>query len=144
MFRSFLPHPAADKTSVTGSRDFTLKIALGQARTRDQVTRLLTEAIEKQLGRRIEPGPVPQPAMVIDSADQTPTPNAADIASQIPSPAAAAAGAAKQAGDASAAPPEFPSIFDAFQKQLGLKLEQQRRSVPALVPQAIAEKPTEN
>jgi uncharacterized protein (TIGR03435 family) len=36
------------------------------------------------------------------------------------------------------------SLFDAVSKQLGLKLEKQRRPVPVLVIDHIEEKPTEN
>jgi len=36
------------------------------------------------------------------------------------------------------------SLFDAINKQLGLKLEKQRRPVPSLVIDHMEEKPTEN
>jgi len=58
--------------------------------------------------------------------------------------AAAAAAAAKQAGDATAAPVEGVSIEDAFRKQLGLKLEKQSGPFPALILDHIEQKPTEN
>ncbi len=57
---------------------------------------------------------------------------------------AAAAAAAKQAGDATAAPVEGLSIEDAFRKELGLRLEKQPGNFPALVLDHIEQIPTEN
>jgi uncharacterized protein (TIGR03435 family) len=49
-------------------------------------------------------------------------------------------------GDANAAPDPSGalSLFDAVYKQLGLKLEKQKRPVPVLVIDHIEEKPTDN
>jgi uncharacterized protein (TIGR03435 family) len=58
--------------------------------------------------------------------------------------ATAAAAAAKQAGDTSAAPIGGLSIEDAFRKELGLKLEKQPGSYPSLILDHIEETPTEN
>jgi uncharacterized protein (TIGR03435 family) len=57
---------------------------------------------------------------------------------------AAAADAAKQAGDATAAPVQGVSIEDAFRKQLGLRLEKQPTTGSALVLDHIEQVPTEN
>jgi uncharacterized protein (TIGR03435 family) len=56
---------------------------------------------------------------------------------------AAAADAAKQGGDA-ATPVQGVSIEDAFRKQLGLRLEKQPLTIPALVLDHIEQTPTEN
>ena len=52
----------------------------------------------------------------------------------------APAGAIPQASD----PGEGYSIFDAVEKQLGLKLEKQKRTMPVVVVDHIEQKPTEN
>ncbi len=57
---------------------------------------------------------------------------------------AAAADAAKQAGDATAEPVAGVSVEDAFRKQLGLRLEKQPLTLPALVLDHIEQTPTEN
>ena len=45
---------------------------------------------------------------------------------------------------AASAPVGGTSLFDAVEKQLGLKLEMQKRSYPGLVIDHIEEKPTDN
>jgi uncharacterized protein (TIGR03435 family) len=57
---------------------------------------------------------------------------------------AAAAQEAKQAGEASPAPVEGISVEDAFRKQLGLRLEKQPLTLPALVLDHFDQTPTEN
>ena len=57
---------------------------------------------------------------------------------------AAAADAAKQADDATAAPVQGVSIEDAFRKQLGLRLEKQPTTGSAMVLDHIEQTPTEN
>jgi len=59
--------------------------------------------------------------------------------------AAATQAAAKQAGDASSSDPVVGlSVEDAFRKELGLKLEKQPGSYPALILGHIEQTPTEN
>jgi uncharacterized protein (TIGR03435 family) len=58
--------------------------------------------------------------------------------------AAAAEAAAKQAGDATAAPAGGLSVVDAFRKELGLRLEKQPGTYPALILDHIEQTPTEN
>ena len=60
------------------------------------------------------------------------------------SDAKAAADAAKQAGDATPAPGQGESVEDAFRKQLGLRLERQPETQPALVLDHIEQTPTDN
>jgi uncharacterized protein (TIGR03435 family) len=58
---------------------------------------------------------------------------------------AAAAEAAKQAGDASASEPVAGvSVEDAFRKQLGLRLERQPLTLPALALDHLEQTPTPN
>jgi uncharacterized protein (TIGR03435 family) len=56
----------------------------------------------------------------------------------------AATDAAKQAGDATAEPVAGVSVEDAFRKQLGLRLEKQPLTLPALVLDHIEQTPTAN
>jgi uncharacterized protein (TIGR03435 family) len=58
--------------------------------------------------------------------------------------AAAADAAAKDAGDATAAPAGGLSIADAFRKELGLRLEKQPGTYPAFILDHIEQTPTEN
>jgi uncharacterized protein (TIGR03435 family) len=58
--------------------------------------------------------------------------------------AAAADAAAKEAGDATAAPTGGLSVVDAFRKELGLRLEKQPGTYPALILDHIEQTPTEN
>jgi uncharacterized protein (TIGR03435 family) len=77
-------HAVIDKTGLTKSYDFTFKLKLTDFRTRDEYVRAYTEVFRDQLGLLVTAGDVPQPAMVIDKVDRTPTPNAPDIAKAIP------------------------------------------------------------
>ena len=66
-------------------------------------------------------------------------------AGQIRSPPPPAAGGDPNAAAAAAADPTGGlSLFDAIEKQMGLKLEKQKRPVPMLVIDHIEEKPTDN
>lgn len=79
------PHPIVDHTGLTKPYDFTLKLSLGPTvHTRDDRARVFTEAFARQLGLIVARGDVPQPALVVDSVDHTPTPNAPDIAKVLP------------------------------------------------------------
>ena len=59
-------------------------------------------------------------------------------------PVAAADAAAKQAEDAASAPTGGLSVVDAFRKELGLRLERQPGTYPALILDHIEQTPTEN
>jgi uncharacterized protein (TIGR03435 family) len=78
------PHPAIDRTGLKKSYDFTLKLAFGQLKTQEDYVRVYTEALKQQLGLVAAPGEVPQPAIVVDTVDRTPTANLPDIATLIP------------------------------------------------------------
>jgi uncharacterized protein (TIGR03435 family) len=58
--------------------------------------------------------------------------------------AAAVGATAKLAGDASAAPASGLSVVDAFRKELGLRLEKQSGTYPALILDHIEQIPTKN
>jgi uncharacterized protein (TIGR03435 family) len=84
MFGGVFPHPVIDRTDLTKSYDFTLKLAFGQVQTRDEYIRVFTDVLKQQLGFVVSPGDVSQPAIVIDKVDHTPTPNPPEIAKLIP------------------------------------------------------------
>jgi uncharacterized protein (TIGR03435 family) len=77
-------HRVVDKTGLTKSYDFTLKMKFGEMRTREEYVRTYTDAFRDQMGLVVAAGDVLQPAMVVDKVDRTPTPNAPDIAKMIP------------------------------------------------------------
>jgi uncharacterized protein (TIGR03435 family) len=79
-----LPHPPIDQTGLKKSYDFTLRLALGDQQSRNDLVRIYTEAVKQQLGLVVAQGNVPQPAIVVDKVDRTPTPNLTNIAELIP------------------------------------------------------------
>jgi uncharacterized protein (TIGR03435 family) len=81
MYGGLFPHPVIDRTGLKKSYDFTFKLAFGQ---QDDYIRVWTDAFKQQLGLVFTPGDVSQPAMVVDTVDQVPTPNPPDIAKLLP------------------------------------------------------------
>src|SRR5262245_51093052 len=78
-----------NKTGLEGKWDFTIKWtppALLARAGADGIT--IFDAVEKQLGLKLEAGKIPQPVIVVDSVNEAPTPNAADIAKFMPPPPA--------------------------------------------------------
>jgi uncharacterized protein (TIGR03435 family) len=84
---TYLADPVVDKTGLTGQWDFELKWTprnrLAQAGS-DGIT--LFDAVDKQLGLKLDPQKLPLPVLFVDSVNQTPTPNAPGVAATIPSP----------------------------------------------------------
>jgi uncharacterized protein (TIGR03435 family) len=69
--------PVIDKTGLEGAFDFELRYTLRNGpplAAGTQVT-YLQEAIEQQLGLKLEPSKVPMPVLVVDSVNDTPSPN---------------------------------------------------------------------
>jgi uncharacterized protein (TIGR03435 family) len=71
-------NPVVDQTELKGAWDFSFKynlrgLVLAGAAVSDTVT--FQEAIEKQLGLKLEPVKVPLPVIVVDSVNQRPTAN---------------------------------------------------------------------
>ena len=71
----YVDHPVVDQTGLKGRYDFTLRwTGRGAlASTPDSVS--LFDAVNKQLGLKLEASKQPLPAMVVDSVEKTPTPN---------------------------------------------------------------------
>ena len=83
----YLPNPVVDQTGLQGAWDFefsfTPRPLLAQAGS-DGIT--LFDAMEKQLGLKLELKDMPTSALVVDSVERKPTANAPDVAKALPPP----------------------------------------------------------
>src|SRR5258706_4590338 len=80
---------ALDKTGLEGKWDFTIKWTPPGLLARAGADGIsIFDAVDKQLGLKLERGKVPQPVIFVDSVNETPTPNAADISKFMPPPPA--------------------------------------------------------
>jgi uncharacterized protein (TIGR03435 family) len=73
--------PVIDKTGLEGAFDFELRYSVRNGppvAAGTQVT-YLQEAIEQQLGLKLEPSKAPMPVLVVDSVNDTPSPNAPGV-----------------------------------------------------------------
>ena len=80
---------ALNKTGLEGKWDFTIRWtppALLARAGADGIS--IFDAVDKQLGLKLERGKVPQPVIFVDSVNDVPTPNAADISKFLPPPPA--------------------------------------------------------
>jgi uncharacterized protein (TIGR03435 family) len=80
---------ALDKTGLEGKWDFTIKwtpAALLARAGADGIS--IFDAVDKQLGLKLQAGKIPQPVIFVESVNEAPTPNAADIAKFMPPPPA--------------------------------------------------------
>jgi len=77
-------NPVQDKTGLEGKWDFTLKYTLpvNGASTGDAVT--LADAVDKQLGLKLEQESMALPVIVVEKANRTPSPNQPDEVKKIP------------------------------------------------------------
>ncbi len=82
---SYLPDPVVDQTGLSGTWDFELKWTprnrLAQAGA-DGIT--LFDAVDKQLGLKLEPRKAPLPVVIVDSVNEKPTPNDPGVITKIP------------------------------------------------------------
>jgi uncharacterized protein (TIGR03435 family) len=85
---AYLPNPIADQTGLQGGYDFEIRFharpLLAQAGT-EGIS--LFDALEKQLGLKLELKEMPTSALVVDSVERRPTPNSPDVAKVLPLPA---------------------------------------------------------
>jgi uncharacterized protein (TIGR03435 family) len=83
----YITSPVTDQTGLKGYWDFdihfTPRMALALAGS-DAIT--VFDAVEQQLGLKLEQQRVPTPVTVVDSVNQTPTPNSSGSAANIPAP----------------------------------------------------------
>jgi uncharacterized protein (TIGR03435 family) len=78
-------HPVVDQTELSGAFDLEFKFTnrnLLTAAGRDGIS--LFDALEKQLGLKLEMKTAPAPVIVVEKVNQKPTPNEPDIAQKIP------------------------------------------------------------
>jgi uncharacterized protein (TIGR03435 family) len=84
----FSNRPVVDQTGLQGAWDFTLKftpkVPAGLAVKGESMP--LFDALEKQLGLKLEASTASLPVIVVDSVNEKPTPNPPDIAKTFPSP----------------------------------------------------------
>ena len=80
--------PVVDRTELKGNWDFTFKYTFSGMRAfagPDAATITFTDAIEKQLGLKLEPVKVPLPVVVVESVNRKPTDNLPDVAQKLQS-----------------------------------------------------------
>jgi uncharacterized protein (TIGR03435 family) len=77
-------HPLLDHTGLTKPYDFTLRFSSEQLSTRQDSINAYIEELNKQLGIVMTLGDVPQPAIVVDHVDRTPTANPPETAKLMP------------------------------------------------------------
>ncbi len=81
----YLQHPVLDKTEVKGAFDFDLKFTPMYMLPRAGGAGVtIFDAVEKDLGLKLELKTSPQPGLLVDSVNETPTPNAPDLAKSLP------------------------------------------------------------
>jgi uncharacterized protein (TIGR03435 family) len=68
-------HPVVDKTGLSGLYDFTLEFAMGTLDVANTYAREIPDALEEQLGLKLEPAKISTEILVVDSADKVPTEN---------------------------------------------------------------------
>ncbi len=79
-----------DETNLAGAWDFTIKwTARNQLEKQGADGISIFAAVEKQLGLKLELKTAPRPVFQVASVDETPAPNAANIAEALPEPPAA-------------------------------------------------------
>ena len=84
----YLNRPVIDKTGLKGNWDFDLKWTYNKLK--DGGGTSIFDAVDKQLGLKLESSREPTPVVVIDSLSEKPTPNVADIEKILPPPPPAA------------------------------------------------------
>jgi uncharacterized protein (TIGR03435 family) len=77
-------HPLLDRTGLTKPYDFVLRFTSEQLSTRQDSINSYIEEMNKQLGILMTLGDVPQPAIVVDHVDRTPTANPPETAKLLP------------------------------------------------------------
>ena len=82
LHRMFSDKPVVDLTRLKGTWDFDVTYSLRPDRQGID----FADAIEKQLGLKVEPGTTPQPVVVVDSAVEQPTPNPPGLEKILPPP----------------------------------------------------------
>jgi uncharacterized protein (TIGR03435 family) len=83
----YLDHPVVDATGLAGAWDFDIKFHSKGRYARAGADGIsIFDAVDKQLGLKLEAKTAPTPVLIVDRADQTPTPNPANVAELLPPP----------------------------------------------------------
>jgi len=85
--RNDLTDPVVDATGLKGSWDFDIKWTpqpLLQKAGADGIS--IFDAVDKELGLKLERQTAPRPVLIVDSVNQKPTPNPPDLEKSLPSP----------------------------------------------------------
>jgi uncharacterized protein (TIGR03435 family) len=86
---NYLADPVVDQTGLTGAWDFDIKWSARNRLAQSGADAIsLFDALDKQLGLKLESQKAPMQVLVVDSVNQKPTPNAPDVISKIPPPPA--------------------------------------------------------
>jgi uncharacterized protein (TIGR03435 family) len=84
---NYITNPVVDQTGLKGAWDFELKWhGRGQLARAGADGITIFDAIDKQLGLKLEPGKVPIPVLEVDSVEQKPTPNPPGVTTSLPPP----------------------------------------------------------
>jgi uncharacterized protein (TIGR03435 family) len=85
MAGGYVTSPAVDQTGLKGGWDFDVKwTGRGQLAQAGADGISLFDAIDRQLGLKLEPGKVEMPVIIVDSANDKPTPNPAEVTTSLP------------------------------------------------------------
>jgi len=81
------PDPVIDETGLKGAWNFDVRWSIGLIGLMNQGEQIpVADAIDKQLGLKLEQRPTPKQVVVVESVNRTPTPNVANIAEILPTP----------------------------------------------------------
>ena len=87
MAGAYITSPVVDQTGLTGTWDFELKWTARALLARagsDGIT--IFDAVDQQLGLKLEPRNIPSPVIIVDSANQKPSDNPSGVAQNLPLP----------------------------------------------------------
>jgi uncharacterized protein (TIGR03435 family) len=83
----YLTEPVVDSTGLKGAYDFDIKwTGRGQLQRAGADGISIFDAVDKQLGLKLDLQTAPRTVLVVDSVNQTPTPNSPDLAKILPPP----------------------------------------------------------
>lgn len=84
------PEPVIEETGLKGMWNFDLHFSIGIVPPNGQAAEHITlaEAVDKQLGLKLEQKPVPKQVLTIASVNRTPSPNPPGVAEALPAPTA--------------------------------------------------------
>ena len=82
--RNYFDHPVVDRTGITGRFDFTLKWTGRGMLGSSADTVSLYDYMERQLGVKVDKDTVPMPAVVVESVNETPSPNPPNVKDALP------------------------------------------------------------